>query len=451
MERGNSGRRLLIWDAPNMDMCLSEVIGERASAATRPNLGAVLDWLQDDARATDPLEPCVFCNVPPGFEAAMGPWVVSLRHTGFAVFVKPKRHRHDDVDAEMLRHIDRRFKQGALVDLVVASHDAKAFAEPLAAYAAAGVHVTVLGYREKDTFAAGHERLTFVDLEDVPGAFARPLPRTNLFGLPPSGRWFEPFPPGEPGEAGPGGDTTPRPRRSPSVGPTDPVGGRSGAAGDEAAAPPPATSERAETLSTAVGADPQVVEREDILALVEVEVTGARRGGRDGLTLRELGDLVRERFPGFALPDLGFASVGELVDALARRPPLLVVRQPGGHLVTLLASGANGKTHTAPTSTDDAPAWPGTESTSAGAATPLGPGEGAVEPTPNRPAADCADGTAEATPNRPATDCAAGSTRDPRAAEAGPDGPPDHDRRDTAPPPSLVHPIYRAFGIDRPH
>ena len=35
MERSTRGRRLLVWDAPNMDMCLSEVIGERASAATR--------------------------------------------------------------------------------------------------------------------------------------------------------------------------------------------------------------------------------------------------------------------------------------------------------------------------------------------------------------------------------------------------------------------------------
>src|SRR5947208_2213096 len=91
MERGNGGRRLLVWDAPNMDMCLSEVIGERATAATRPNLGAVL------------------------------------------------------------------------------------------------------GYREKDAFASRSAALAFVDVEDVPGAFERPLPRTNLFDLPPSGRWFEPF------------------------------------------------------------------------------------------------------------------------------------------------------------------------------------------------------------------------------------------------------------------
>src|SRR6478672_5372172 len=131
MERGNIGRRLLVWDAPNMDMCLSEVIGERATSATRPNLGAVLAWLRGRAEPADVIEGCVFCNVPPGVEATMSAWVGNLRHAGLAVFAKPKRDRRDDVDADMLRHVDRRFGHGTLRHLVVASHDAKAFSGPL--------------------------------------------------------------------------------------------------------------------------------------------------------------------------------------------------------------------------------------------------------------------------------------------------------------------------------
>ena len=42
MELGDGRRRLLVWDAPSMDRCLAEVIGQRTSVATRPDLNAVL-------------------------------------------------------------------------------------------------------------------------------------------------------------------------------------------------------------------------------------------------------------------------------------------------------------------------------------------------------------------------------------------------------------------------
>jgi putative heme uptake system protein len=312
MERGNGGRRLLVWDAPNMDMCLSEAIGERASAATRPNLASVLAWLRDRAEPGDSVEACVFCNVPAGVEVGMSAWIAGLRHAGLAVFVKPKRDRRDDVDADMLAHIDRRFTHGVLRQLIVASHDAKAFAAPLRRLAGEGVLVEVLGYREKDTFASNRPDLTFVDIEDVPGAFERPLPRTNLFDLPPSGRWFLPFP----SASESGAD-----RRA---APADPVPGAEAAGGS----PPPVSAAAADEVT-----------REGVLAEVEQEVRRASADGREGLGLREAGDLLRRRHPDHDLLDLGFASVVELVDALVAPGRLALVRRPAdGHLLVAVGS-----------------------------------------------------------------------------------------------------------------
>ncbi|MEA3217218.1 MAG: putative heme uptake system protein, partial [Acidimicrobiia bacterium] len=297
MERGNGGRRLLAWDAPNMDMCLSEVIGSRASTSSRPNLAAVYAWLAERAHPGDVIEACVFCNVPPGYEATMTPWVVSLRHMGFAVFAKPKRTKTDDVDPDIARHIERRFTHGPLVELVVASHDAKAFAGPLRRYAKAGVPVLVLGYREKDTFAHSSPEIMFVDMEDIPGAFERPLPRTNLFDLPSGGRWFDPFPPA--------------PDRAP--------------AGSRASA--------ADRRSLESGAD--LPERDQVVDFVESEVRAAAERGLQGLGLREVGDLLRAHFPS-SLRELGFAGVSDLVDAIERPGRLRLSRvEEGFHVVSL--------------------------------------------------------------------------------------------------------------------
>src|SRR5690349_4775998 len=56
---------LLVWDAPNIDMTLANVIGARPSASSRPRFDAVARWLlaaSDDRE----VEGCVFANVPPG-------------------------------------------------------------------------------------------------------------------------------------------------------------------------------------------------------------------------------------------------------------------------------------------------------------------------------------------------------------------------------------------------
>ena len=100
---------LLVWDAPNIDMTLSNVIGARPSPASRPRFDAVARWLVDGAGDRD-VEGSVFTNVPPGAATGMRGWIEALRSFGYAVFAKPKLHHDDDVDLAMLEHIDERIE-----------------------------------------------------------------------------------------------------------------------------------------------------------------------------------------------------------------------------------------------------------------------------------------------------------------------------------------------------
>ena len=289
--------RLLAWDAPNMDMCLSEVLGTRPTSETRPNLEALRFWLESQCQEGENVEACIFANVAPGYEQMMAPWVVSLRHQGFAVFVRPKLSRNDDVDADILSHVQRRFEKGVLVSLTVGSHDAKAFREPLLGYAAAGVAVQVIGYREQDTYAATAEGIVFVDLETLPAVFARPLPRTNLFDLPPGGRWFDPFP--APGASGSRGDS---PAQLPTAAPV---------------------------------AEPSPPTREEVLAVLASRVATALARQEGGIRIADAGELLRRRFAGFGLYELGFESVSDLVDTLCSDGLHVVVRTDAGHILTV--------------------------------------------------------------------------------------------------------------------
>ena len=182
---------LLVWDAPNIDMTLSNVIGGRPSASSRPRFDAVARWLLAAAGERE-VEGCVFANVPPGGAATMRGWVEAIRSFGYAVFARPKLGPTDDVDADMLRHIGERATSHRLRRLVVASGDGRNFLEPLEDLARAGVDCTVLSFMEVAGYAQESDLLTFVDLEDVPGAFTSALPRVRLDNLPEGGAWLQP-------------------------------------------------------------------------------------------------------------------------------------------------------------------------------------------------------------------------------------------------------------------
>jgi putative heme uptake system protein len=180
---------LLVWDAPNIDMTLANVIGARPSATSRPRFDAVARWLLASADDRE-VEGCVFANVPPGAAATMRGWVEAIRSFGYAVFARPKLGPGDDIDADMLSHIAQRARTHHLHRLVVASGDGRNFSEPLELLAQDGVEVVVLSFVEVAGYAQESEMLTFVDLEDVPGAFTSPLPRVRLDNLPEGGAWL---------------------------------------------------------------------------------------------------------------------------------------------------------------------------------------------------------------------------------------------------------------------
>lgn len=198
------GRHVLVWDAPNMDMTLANIIEGKPTAHERPDMSVLAEWLVDHAEGDD-VEACVFVNVAPHVAGPMRGWVVWLLEQGYRVFAKPK-HEDSDVDDDILAHIDQRRHEGGLEAVYVGSNDARAFTDPLARLVDEGIVVTVLGFAE---YAGGLSTLAgarFVDLEAIDGLFAEALPRIRLEALPPEGRWFEPRGPlGAPIDGGPRG------------------------------------------------------------------------------------------------------------------------------------------------------------------------------------------------------------------------------------------------------
>ncbi|MBB3086345.1 NYN domain-containing protein [Geodermatophilus sabuli] len=187
---------LLIWDAPNIDMTLSTVIGARPTAASRPRFDAIAAWFVEgagDPGAPDApeVEACVFANIPP-VVGSLQRWVEALRNFGFAVFARPKTQPDDDIDQDMLDHIAVRQHSHRLRRLVVFSGDGRNFAEPLEELARTGTQVVVVAFSEVAGYAIGSDLLEFIDIEDVPGAFTEPLDRVRLDALPPDGAWLRP-------------------------------------------------------------------------------------------------------------------------------------------------------------------------------------------------------------------------------------------------------------------
>ncbi|SQG63442.1 Uncharacterised protein [Corynebacterium renale] len=193
---------LLVWDAPNLDMGLGAILGGRPNATFRPRFDAVGRWLVGRAaeradQVGTPVEPeaTVFTNVTPGGAESIRSWVEALRNVGFAVFAKPKLSEDSDVDPDMVAHIRRRFEEGGLTGVVVASADGQNFHSTIQTLTSQDIPVTVLGFHEHAAWAVADSTIEFVDLEDIPGVFREPLPRINLDNLPDEGAWLQPFRP----------------------------------------------------------------------------------------------------------------------------------------------------------------------------------------------------------------------------------------------------------------
>lgn len=180
---------LLVWDAPNVDMTLANVIGRRPTASTRPRYDHVARWLVGSA-GERPVQAVVFTNYAEGTAAMIRGWLEAVRGIGFDVFIKPKVDADDDIDDKMLEHIEGASRTSRLTRLVVVSGDGRNFQEPLEVLAAAGVVVTVVSFNEVASWARLSTVLNFVDLEDIPGAFREPLDRVRLESLPLAGAWM---------------------------------------------------------------------------------------------------------------------------------------------------------------------------------------------------------------------------------------------------------------------
>jgi putative heme uptake system protein len=185
------GRHVLVYDAPNIDMTLSNIIDGKPTAKERPDLAVLGDWLVDRAEEGDEVEACVFINVAPHVAGPLRGWVMWLLEQGYRVFAKPKL-ADSDVDDDMIDHLWLRYEEGDLSGAYVASNDARAFVEPLSELAGRHVDVHVLGFAEYAGGLSTQPDLRFVDLESIAGLFAEPLPRVTLEALPVEGRWFEP-------------------------------------------------------------------------------------------------------------------------------------------------------------------------------------------------------------------------------------------------------------------
>ena len=185
------GRHVLVWDAPNVDMTLANIIDGKPTAKIRPDLAVLGDWLVDHADPDDAVEACVFVNVAPHVAGPLRGWVLWLLEQGFRVFAKPK-HGDSDVDDDMIDHLWSRHDDGDLEAVYVGSNDAKAFVEPLTELAGLGVAVNVLGFAEYAGALSVTPDVRFVDLESIQGLFGETLPRITLETLPEAGRWFEP-------------------------------------------------------------------------------------------------------------------------------------------------------------------------------------------------------------------------------------------------------------------
>lgn len=148
--------RLLLWDARNLDVALGTILGGRPpKPQERPRFDVLARWLVERTGEDELPEACVFTNVAPDRVDAVRPWIDVLRQSGFAVFAKPKLADDDDIDGDIIEHIERRAREGPLAEVLVASADQFRDDPGGGVAALAGrVPVTILGFRE---FARGRE------------------------------------------------------------------------------------------------------------------------------------------------------------------------------------------------------------------------------------------------------------------------------------------------------
>ena len=183
-------RVVLIWDAPNLDMALSTLIGGKPTPADRPNFNALAKWIVARAAAVDGnAEGTVFTNVVRGAEHRIRPWVDALRIMGFNVFALPKIG-NSDVDDNMVAMVEQAIIDGNVAEILIASGDRRAFDVVAARAIRAGIKVSYLGFQEFNSTTAV---IPFIDLSEVEGMLSPTLFRISLNNLPDAGALLAPM------------------------------------------------------------------------------------------------------------------------------------------------------------------------------------------------------------------------------------------------------------------
>ncbi|WP_320668904.1 hypothetical protein [Patulibacter defluvii] len=190
----DAGHVLLVWDSPNIDMVLGQLILRRKpTGKERPRIDALSAWLRERTPDGASVEAAVFANVTERtFNGVVG-WAEVVRQSGFRMFLKPKLSDDSDVDEDILALLHERREGGRLREAILMSHDGMAFAEAAKVLLARGIRTTALVFPEHATQLVQVDGIEVVDLEDVPGLFDAPLPRLTFASLPREGRWLEPL------------------------------------------------------------------------------------------------------------------------------------------------------------------------------------------------------------------------------------------------------------------
>ncbi len=169
---------------------LASLLNGKSTPAHRPDLAGLRQWFLDRCQTDEECESAVFINVPEHLADRLTSWVLWLTQTVYRLFAKPKIGA-SDIDDDVVAYVTGR-PPHEVREIVLASHDAKAFLEVAEELADAGISVLVLGFREFAGRLPTSDKVSFVDVSDVPGLYKELPPRRRLDDLPPEGRWLEP-------------------------------------------------------------------------------------------------------------------------------------------------------------------------------------------------------------------------------------------------------------------
>lgn len=197
MGTNNGSRRprlLLVWDAPNISIRSGAAVLTHPKSDDLLSLDRIGAWLAKRADARE-LTPCatVFVNVSAENMDVHLRFTQAVRSPGFAVHAVPKAQRGDDVDKAMAEHVRQALAARDVGELIVASHDRKAFAGVLAEAAAQGITASVLGHAASATWVDAVRGASFIDLRFVAECLRDRNPRPSFEGLPADGQYFPPL------------------------------------------------------------------------------------------------------------------------------------------------------------------------------------------------------------------------------------------------------------------